>query len=71
MEKPVTPQLVRELRSNLDCRIFINLIVLGLAKAYCPILDKTIENYEKDDKAQVMKLFPGLDDCRQSKGKKC
>lgn len=38
------------------------------AMAYCPILDKKIENWEKDDKPQAMKFFTAY--CK-TKGKKC
>lgn len=38
------------------------------AMAYCPILDKKFENYEKDDKAQAMKFFREY--CK-TRGKTC
>lgn len=36
--------------------------------SYCPILDQKIQNYEENDKPQVMKFFTKY--CK-SKGKKC
>ena len=38
------------------------------AMSYCPIADKKLENYEKDDKSQAMKFFTQY--CA-TKGKKC
>jgi hypothetical protein len=55
--------------SHLSCLPWLAQLKYGsTAMAYCPILDKKIENFEKNDKPQAMKFFTAY--CK-TKGKVC